>query len=113
MLSDANFYNALVARIPGQERQPQQQLGGRCVPARDRVVAQVLRPHDELLRVDARLEEPAVLLIEEASQQRAGQGRRRHEPAEVTGGLVERQETRTEQRVVVGEAGGSADAVTP
>ena len=91
----------LVAILARQCREPQQGERGGRLAGGDRVVLDLLAPGDQLLVVLVGREEPAVLAVGEALEDRVGERLRLGEPPRVERRLVERQQRVEQERVVL------------
>src|SRR5947209_17492122 len=91
----------LVPCLPGEQGESKQRLGRSRVPARNRVVVEILGSNDELVRVRTRLEESSAFPIGEQVEQRVAQLPRRNEPSEVRGRLVQGEEGAGQEGVIL------------
>ena len=106
------FRGLAIAPFPGPCRQPQEH-GRRHRPTRgDRVVLRVLRPGDQSLVV-ARGVEEATRRVGEPFQDPVGEPARDREPALIERGLVQRQQTLGEVRVVLEHPGTDRATILP
>ncbi len=89
-----------ISRSIQQLRQPQEQLGGQRVARRHSAVDEILAPRDQHLVVVRGLEEAGSGRVAELRQDRLGQAGRSLQPAQLEGGLVERDQPQRHGRVV-------------
>ena len=93
--------------------EPQQDVGEHRVPARRRMVVEALLARDELLAVRRRLEEAAVLLVEEELEREPREPVRLLEPAQLAGRDVQLEQPVRDVGVVLEVARSLGDAVAP
>ena len=94
-------------------RETLQDVGGDGVPARHRVVVQLLGPHHERLGVRSRLEEAPTFGVVEQAEEVVGERPSGLEPPQLERRLVERETRIGHERVVIGVTRAAGTSVAP